>query len=122
MCGEVCGGSGASSLFLPLPYFLHKLLPANLMPRDTSLLHQPLLHYDLSCNASVITTWVPEHHASLHTMPGRKREVKEEGGGGGGRGRGKGKGGKGRRKDKERNRGDAESIRCLCNNTSLCQY
>ena len=91
MCGEVCGGSGASSLFLPLPYFLHKLLPANLMPRDTSLLHQPLLHYDLSCNASVITTWVPEHHASLHTMPGRKREEKEEEGGKRGRGRGRGK-------------------------------
>ena len=95
MCGEVCGGSGASSLFLPLPYFLHKLLPANLMPRDTSLLHQPLLHYDLSCNASVITTWVPEHHASLHTMPGRKREVKEEGGGGG-EGGGEGGGGRGK--------------------------
>ena len=116
MCGEVYEGSVASSLFLPLPHFFHKLLSANLVPRDTSLLHQPLLHYDLSCNASVITTWVPEHHASLHTMPGKKRKVKEEGEGGkkgkGGRGGRGGEGGKeggGGRKDKENNGRDADS-------------
>ena len=118
MCGEVYEGSVASSLFLPLPHFFHKLLSANLVPRDTSLLHQPLLHYNLSCNASVITTWVPEHHASLHTMPGKKRKVKEEGEGGR-RGkeerrkgrkeeRGKEEGGGGR-KDKENNGRDADS-------------
>ena len=57
--GDVCAGSVVSSLFLPLPHFFHKLIPANLVPCDTSLLHQPLLHYDLSCNPSMITAGVP---------------------------------------------------------------
>lgn len=63
------GRAAVHSLLLPLPDLLQKGLTAQLVPVQSLLLPELLLHHHLGGNACVVTARVPQGGLPTHAMP-----------------------------------------------------